>query len=39
MFGYFGEETMQLLLEVIWNKIEYSLKDSRKVSDQLEDFF
>ena len=26
-FGGFKEEKMQLLLEVIWNKVEYTLKD------------
>ena len=29
-FGRFSEERMQLLLEVIWNKVEYSLKDPQK---------
>ena len=29
-FGSFSEESMQSLLEGMWNKIEYALKDSKK---------
>ena len=28
---------MQLLLEGMWNKVEYALKDSRKLAGQLEE--
>ena len=28
IFGGFSEETMFLVLEVMWNKVEYPLKDS-----------
>ena len=35
-FGGFGEERMQSLLEGMWNKIEYALKDSQKSAGQLE---
>ena len=36
-FGRFSEEKMQSVLEGMWNKVEYSLKDSRKTADQLEE--
>ena len=35
-FGGFSEERMQLVLKIIWNKVEYALKYSRKMSGQLE---
>ena len=31
-FGGFSEERMQSLLEIIWNKVEYALKDSKKAA-------
>ena len=31
-FGGFIEESMQLLLEEMWDKVEYALKDSKKIS-------
>ena len=31
-FGGFNEERMQSLLEIIWNKVEYALKDSKKAA-------
>ena len=34
-FGGFSEERMYLLLEVLWNKVEYAFKDSQKVAGQL----
>ena len=30
-FGDFSEDRMKSLLESMWNKVEYALKDSRKV--------
>ena len=36
-FGGFSEERMQSLLEGMWNKVEYALKDSRKVAGILEE--
>ena len=27
IFGGFGEDRVQLLLEVMWNKVNYDLKD------------
>ena len=36
-FGVFREEWMQLVLEGMWNTVEYALKDSRKMTDQLEE--
>ena len=33
-FGGFSEERMQLLLEGMWNKIEYDLKDSQELEGQ-----
>ena len=36
-FGGFSEERIQSLLEVIWNKVEYYLKDPQKAAGQLED--
>ena len=29
-FSGFSEKSMQFVLEVIWNKVEYALKDSQK---------
>ena len=37
-FGGSSEERMQLVLEVMWNKVEYTLKYSRKMACQLEDY-
>ena len=37
-FGGFIEERMQLLLEGMWDKVEYSLKDSKKSAGQLEEY-
>ena len=34
-FGGFSEERMQSLIEGMWNKVEYDLKDSQKVAGQL----
>ena len=34
-FGGFSEEIIQSLLEVMWNKVEYDFKDSRKVEGQV----
>ena len=34
-FGSFSEEMMQSVLEGMWNKVEYALKDSQKLADQL----
>ena len=31
-FGSFIEESMWLLLEGMWDKVEYALKDSKKIS-------
>ena len=36
-FGSFSEESMQLLLAGMWNKIQYALKDSKKQAGQLEE--
>ena len=36
-FGDFIEESMQLLLEGMWDKVEYALKDSKKSAGQLEE--
>ena len=36
-FGGFIEERMQLLLERMWDKLEYTLKDSKKSAVQLEE--
>ena len=36
-FGSFSEERMQLVLEGMWNKVEYALKDSQKMAGQLEE--
>ena len=36
-FGGFIEESMQLLLEGMWDKVEYALKDSKKSAGQLEE--
>ena len=36
-FGGFTEDMMQFLLERIWNKLQYALKDPRKLSGQLEE--
>ena len=35
-FGGFSEDMMQSLLEGMWNKVEYALKDSQKFTGQLE---
>ena len=37
-FGGFSEWTMQSLLEVIWNKVDCALKDSKKSAVQLEGY-
>ena len=37
IFGGFSEETMFLVLEVMWNKVEYTLKDSQEMAGQLEE--
>ena len=37
LFGGFGEERMQLVLEGMRNKVEYALKDSRKMAGQVEE--
>ena len=37
-FGGFIGESMQLLLEGIWYKVEYALKDSKKSAGQLEEY-
>ena len=34
-FGCFSEERIQSVLEVMWNKVEYDLKDSPKMVGQL----
>ena len=36
-FGGFIEERMQFLLERMWDKLEYTLKDSKKSAGQLEE--
>ena len=36
-FDSFIEESMQLLLEGMWDKLEYALKDSKKSAGQLEE--
>ena len=36
-FGGFSEERIQSVLEGMWNKVDYSLKDSRKMAGQLEE--
>ena len=36
-FGGFSEESMQLVLEGMWNTVDYALKDSRKMAGQLEE--
>ena len=36
-FGGFSEERMQSVLEEMWNKVEYDLKDPRKMAGQLEE--
>ena len=36
-FGGFSEERMQLVLEGIWDKVEYNLKDSQELAGQLEE--
>ena len=36
-FGGLSEERMQSLLEGIWNKIDYYLRDSQKLAGQLEE--
>ena len=38
-FGGFSEDRMQLLLEGEWNKVEYGLMNSEKVTGQLEEFY
>ena len=37
-FGGFSEERMQSLLETMWNKLEYALRDSQKAAGHFEDF-
>ena len=36
-FGGFSEERMNSLPEIMWNKVEYDLKDSQKGAGQLEE--
>ena len=36
-FGGFIEESMHLLLEEMWDKVEYALKDSKKPAGRLEE--
>ena len=36
-FGGFIEESMQLFLEGMWDKVDYALKDSKKPAGQLEE--
>ena len=36
-FCGFSEERMQSLLEGMWNKVEYDLKDSQKAAGKLEE--
>ena len=38
-FGGFSEHRTQSSLEGMWNKVEYALKDSRKIADQLEECY
>ena len=38
-FGGFIEESMQFLLEGMWDKVEYALKDSKKSAGQLEECY
>ena len=38
-FGSFSEDRIQLLLEVIWNKVDNDLNYSRKDSGKLEECF
>ena len=38
-FGSFGEDRMQSLIEVMWNKLEYAFKNSRKAAGQLEECY
>ena len=37
-FGGFDDDSMQSLIEVMWNKVEYDLKDSLKAAGKLEEF-
>ena len=36
-FGIFIEDRIQLLLEGMWDKVDYALKDSKKSAGQLEE--
>ena len=36
-FGSFSEERIQSVLEGMWNKVDYDLRDSQKNSGQLEE--
>ena len=36
-FGGFSEKRIQSLLEGMWNKVDYALKDSQKAASQLEE--
>ena len=38
-FGGFIEESMQLLFEGMWDKVEYALKHSKKSAGQLEECY
>ena len=38
IFHGFSDERMQLVLEVMWNNVEYDLKYLQKMEGQLEDF-
>ena len=36
-FGSFSEERMHLVLEVMWNKVYYVLRESLMITEQLEE--
>ena len=38
-FGGFIEKSMQLLLEGMWDKVQYALKDPKKSAGQLEECY
>ena len=38
-FGSFSEDRMQSVLEGMWNKVDFSLRDSRKMTGQLEECY
>ena len=37
-FGGFSEDRIQSLLEGMWNKVDYVLKNSQKLTGQLEEW-